>query len=101
MRAQSSPGREIALLRARLDRGEEQLALAERRLEEAERAGGRAAELELELSGCRVEEDALRARVEDLAQRLETAYRLNDELMASASWRVTRPLRAVKQAARR
>ena len=97
------PSAELERARAHARHLEEQVALLERRLEAAEAPGTRAAELELELREARVELDRLRFENGELRRgigELEASaarFRsLNDELMGSASWRATRPLRALK-----
>lgn len=97
--------RELEVARARERQSEETIALLERRLELGERTGGRLAEVELELREARADADRLREEVTELRRvnrELEATAahfrEVNDGLMSSLSWRVTRPLRAVKGA---
>ena len=99
----TDPARELELALARERQAQETIDLMGRRLEEAERAGGRVAELELELREARAETERRAAEVEELQRvnrELEATAahfrEVNDGLMSSLSWRLTRPLRAVK-----
>ena len=99
---------ELERARAHVQHLEGQVALLERRLEAAERLGTHAAELELALRAAHVELDALRFENEELRRGVgeleasaERFRSLNDALMGSASWRMTRPLRALKAVRRR
>lgn len=99
--------RELEILRARERHGQEQIALIERRLADAETAGAergaRVADLERELREIGAERDGLRTQNAELqrinAELSATAEHfrsVNDGLMTSLSWRMTRPLRALK-----
>ncbi len=73
-------------------------------LVEAERRLARIGEVELERDEARAEILELERRVEvltaDVASRdelLERSRRVHDEMLASVSWRVTSPLRALKR----
>jgi GTPase len=92
--------------RARADRAEALLAQARGRLLEAERRAAAVDGVALERDAARVEATELERRVEvleadaaKLHERLEQADRVQRELQASASWRVTAPLRAAKRLA--
>jgi chromosome segregation ATPase len=95
--------RELELARARERHAVEQVALLERALAAAERTAGRTAEVELELAEARAQSGALRDEVaalrranDELAARLARQRAVQDGLESSVSWRVTRPLRALK-----
>ncbi len=92
--------------RARADRAEALLAQARGRLLEAERRAAAVDGVALERDAACVEATELERRVEvlradaaKLQARLEQADRVQRELQASASWRVTAPLRAAKRLA--
>jgi len=104
----ASVQRELELARARERHGQEQLALVERRLAAAETAsavrGAHAVDLDLALRETTAERDRLHAQVAELrrinaelAATAEHFRTVNDGLTSSLSWRVTRPLRAVRR----
>jgi len=81
------------------DQTEERRALS-RQLIEAERAGARVLALEQErgLLGYQHEQERARlsATIEDLQSRLDRAEAVHRDMIASPSWRLTGPLRALK-----
>ncbi len=103
MTAEHDGPRELELARARERHAVEQVALLERALAAAERTAGRTAELELELAEARTacavlrdEAAGLRRANDELAATAAHLRAVNDGLESSVSWRLTRPLRALK-----
>ncbi len=103
--AEADPHRELERVRALQAQADETVAQLEKRLLAAERAAGRVAQLELELRAAHADADVLRTENEELRRvnrELEATAahfrEVNDGLMQSLSWRVTKPLRAAKGA---
>jgi glycosyltransferase involved in cell wall biosynthesis len=106
--SEPAPEQRLEHERARADAADAQVGELERRLTEAEQVAARAVAAEHELASTRA---TLEQRIEVLEARereLERLNReldataahfrtLNDALMGSASWKVTRPLRALKR----
>ena len=93
--------RELERERAARAAAEAQIAELERRLLDAEQRAARIAELEIELRDVTTRYDlaleAARAERDEARGLLERARRVHDEMVGSASWRLTAPLRAVKR----
>lgn len=90
--------RELERVLARERQATEQLALAEERLLEAERAN---AQLQVDLDAAQREATELGTRLVAAEASAAHFMEVNAGLMSSLSWRVTGPLRAVKQRLRR
>jgi hypothetical protein len=89
--------RELEQALARERAAQEQIALLEQRLVAAEAAGAEAARLGQELKTLTWQHEELTLRVREAEATAAHFREVNDGLMGSVSWRVTRPLRALKR----
>jgi hypothetical protein len=85
--------RELERERAARAAAEAQLGALEARLLEAEQRLARVTELEVQLRAAAVERDSA-------VERVARAERVHADMTSSLSWRITAPLRAVKQRGR-
>jgi chromosome segregation ATPase len=93
--------RDLERERAARAAAEEQIAQLERRLLDAEQRAARIPELEVELRDVTTRYhlalEAARAERDEARVLLERARRVHEQMVESASWRVTAPLRALKR----